>query len=70
MVDSASILVEGIVDLGGTPSNKKRRRFVGAETNVIIESESENSGGSREIITPGADLLMISILLLIEIIFI
>jgi len=56
MVDSASIPVEGIVDLGGTPSNQKRRRSVGAETNVITESESENSGGSREIITPGADL--------------
>ena len=48
MVDSALIPVEGIVDLGGTPSNKKRRSLsVGAETNVITESESENYGGSR-----------------------
>ena len=70
MVKGASIPDEDIVDFYRIPSRQKMRRSVGAKTNIITESESENSGGSREIITPGADLLMISILLLIEIIFI
>ena len=40
----------------GTPSRQKKRKFVVTESNVIVQYESEYSGGSREIITPGGDL--------------
>ena len=56
MVESVSIPVEGIVDLEATPSRQKKRKSVVTESNVIAQYESEYSGGSREIITPGADL--------------
>ena len=56
MVEGASIPYEGIVDLDGIPSRQKRRRSSASNSNVIHEYESEDSGGNREIITPGADL--------------
>ena len=56
MVEGVSIPVEGIVDLEGTPSKQKKRRYGVTESNVIPKYESENSRGSREIINPCVDL--------------
>ena len=44
MVEGVSIPDEGIVDLDGTPSRHKRRRYVVTESNVIPNYESENMG--------------------------
>ena len=56
MVMGFSIPNEGILDLDGTPSRQKMRIFIVSDSNVIPKCGIESSGGSREIITPGADI--------------